>query len=78
MLFEQNYPSTSNPDENQSNIAGWVFVVLCVIAVFIIYSNEQQQDPKAKLNINLPVAAVEFRRIKSQEKCLIITTMVAS
>ena len=60
MLFEQGSPSTSDPDENHSYIAGWIFLVACVITAFIIYRNEQLQDPRVKLNMTLPVAAVEF------------------
>jgi hypothetical protein len=56
-------PGTSSApesSENQSNIAGWIFFLLCVIAAIFIYRNAEQQDPRAKLNETLPAAAVEF------------------
>ena len=60
MFFDRSSPSKSDPVKNQSGIAGWVFISLCVIAAILIYRNEEQQDPAEKLNETLPVAAVEF------------------
>ena len=60
MLFDRSAQSNSAPVKNQSGIAGWAFISLCVIAAILIYRNEEQQDPAVKLNETLPVAAVAF------------------